>query len=54
MVVDLLGIKPPWLVVRINDIMHINYVVRTQYIAVAMSFVIVIATMFRIKPIQSE
>lgn len=54
MVVDLLGIKSPWLVVRINDIMHINYVVGTQYIVVASVFIIVFASMFRIKPIQFE
>lgn len=54
MVVDLLGIKPPWLVMRIDDIMHINYVLGTQYIVVAISFIIVIATMFRIKPIRCE
>lgn len=53
-VVDLLGIKPPWLVMRINDRMHINYVLRTQYIVVVICFIVVMATMFRIKPIQCE
>lgn len=48
MVVDLLGIKPSWLVVRIHDIMHINCVVGTQYIVVAIIFITVVATMFRI------
>lgn len=53
MVVEL-GIKTLWLVVRMHDIMHINYVVGTQDIVVAIIFIIAVATMFRIKPIQSE